>query len=137
MGMTEHQRRQFMIAAKVLNFRVYNAGGHAVVFEDKSRMRDASRANEGTNSGESKNGDEHSDDAESDVVMSGGEDGLDPDAKSKKAESAQAESEEAESEKEESDDEGLEEEGPEEDGEWPQLMILGCGTLEVMQCCHY
>ncbi len=141
MGMTEHQRRQFTIAANVLKFRLYNAGGHAVVLENKSRMRDASRANEGTNSGELKNGDEDSDDTESDVVMSGGEDGPDLDAKSEKAESAQAESEEAESEgdskEEESDNEESEEADPEEEGEWPQLMILGCGKLEAIQCRHY
>ena len=127
MGMTENQRRQFTIAAKVLKFGLYNAGGHAAVLEDNSRMRDASRANEGTNSGELKNGDGHSDDAESDVVMSDSEDGPDLDAKSEKAESEEGESEEGDSK----------EEGPEEEGEWPQLMILGCGTLEAMQCYHY
>ncbi len=140
-GMTEHQHRQFTTAANVLTFRLYNAGGHAVVLENKSTMRDASRANEGTNPGELKNGDEDSDDAESDVVMSGGEDGPDLDAKSEKAESAQAESEEAESEgdskEEESDNEESEEADAEEEGEWPQLMILGCGKLEAIPCQHY
>ena len=35
-----------MIAANILEIRLYNSGGRAVVVEDKSRMRDASRVEE-------------------------------------------------------------------------------------------
>lgn len=156
-GPTEAQLRRFKSAANILNLHAYDPDEDETEFEDKPRIRESAYSDGDSGSGESEDGDNNGnglkdDDVVSDVAVSydAASDALESEEVALQSKqtagniSGDIKTDDIAPEPTTDHVEGSlrmdvgseEEEGAEEET-WPQLMILGCGKLEVEDLGYY